>query len=269
MTAAELSAAALDAALREDTSPERAAGQKRYLKSDLTFYGLTVPEIRKVAKGWAREHPDFSHDELVELVVELWSQPVHERRSLVVELLSLYEPKLGPNDAMLVPEDAMLVSEDAVLVSEDIVLIERLLRESRTWALVDPLATAPASSLLDRHPGSDRIVERWATDADFWIRRSALLVHLLPLRRGTGDFERFGRIAEPMLDEKEFFIRKAIGWVLRDMSRTQPDLVYSWIAPRAHMASGVTIREAVKYLSPDAAATAMTAYRTGEPVDLD
>ncbi len=53
-----------------------------------------------------------------------------------------------------------------------------------------------------------------------------------------------------MLDEKEFFIRKAIGWVLRETSKHHPDEVYAWVLPRAGRASGVTLREVVKYLSP-------------------
>ncbi len=54
-----------------------------------------------------------------------------------------------------------------------------------------------------------------------------------------------------MLEEREFFIRKAIGWVLRDTSRRRPELVFDWLAPRAGRASGVTLREAVKYLTPE------------------
>jgi 3-methyladenine DNA glycosylase AlkD len=69
------------------------------------------------------------------------------------------------------------------------------------------------------------------------------------LRRGEGDFERFSGYADTMLDEREFFIRKAIGWVLRDTARKRPDLVYGWVLPRATRASGVTIREAVKPMS--------------------
>ena len=71
------------------------------------------------------------------------------------------------------------------------------------------------------------------------------------MRRGGGDFERFSRYADAMLDEKEFFIRKAIGWVLRDTGKKRPDLVYDWILPRAHRASGVTLREALKPLSDE------------------
>ena len=60
---------------------------------------------------------------------------------------------------------------------------------------------------------------------------------LVALRQGGGDFERFGRYADAMLEEREFFIRKAIGWVLRDTGRKRPELVFEWLLPRA--AAGV------------------------------
>ena len=89
-----------------------------------------------------------------------------------------------------------------------------------------------------------------------------MLALLVPLRQGGGDFDRFGRYADAMLNEREFFIRKAIGWVLRDTGRKRPDLVYEWLLPRAARASGVTIREAVKPLSP-AQRDAIYASRVG------
>ena len=101
----------------------------------------------------------------------------------------------------------------------------------------------------------------WATDDDFWIRRAALLALLIPLRQGAGDFDRFARYADALLDEREFFIRKAIGWVLRDTARKRPDLVYEWFLPRAARASGVTVREVLKPLS-DAQRAAIQAART-------
>ena len=75
-----------------------------------------------------------------------------------------------------------------------------------------------------------------------------MLALLRPLRRGEGDFERFSRYADQMLEEKEFFIRKAIGWVLRDTAKRRPEMVAAWLAPRAHRASRVTLREEVKPL---------------------
>ncbi|HEY2690168.1 MAG TPA: DNA alkylation repair protein, partial [Streptosporangiaceae bacterium] len=62
---------------------------------------------------------------------------------------------------------------------------------------------------------------------------------------------------------KEFFIRKAIGWILRDTAKLRPALVAQWLEPRAHRASGVTIREAVKPLPPDVRDQLMAAYRAG------
>jgi 3-methyladenine DNA glycosylase AlkD len=218
----------IDAALRDAGSPDRAEHEQAYLKSQLVHYGASVPSIRSVAKRVAVDHPDLGHDELVDLVGALWDKPVHERRMVVVELLEQYADRLEPSD---------------------IELLERLLRESRTWALVDGLAASVVGPLVELHGELGAVLDRWAADDDLWIRRSALLALLVPLRRGEGDFDRFARYADAMLDDDEFFIRKAIGWVLRDTARKRPDLVFAWLLPRASRASGVTIREAVKPLS--------------------
>jgi 3-methyladenine DNA glycosylase AlkD len=82
------------------------------------------------------------------------------------------------------------------------------------------------------------------------------------LRRGDGDWDRFSRYADAMLDEKEFFIRKAIGWVLRDTGRRRPEIVAAWLEPRIEHASGVTVREAVKPL-PDGVRATLLARRKG------
>jgi 3-methyladenine DNA glycosylase AlkD len=78
------------------------------------------------------------------------------------------------------------------------------------------------------------------------------MLALLPaLRRGGGDCARFSRYAHSMLGQREFFIRKAIGWVLREVSKKRPQLVRDWLRPRRARLSGVTLREAVKYLPDD------------------
>lgn len=199
-----------------------------------------MPAIRAVAKGVRKLIPDLSHDELVDVVEALWSAPVHERRMVAVELLDAYADRLVP---------------------ADMVLLERLLRESRTWALVDGLAGSVVGPLVERAPTAAAVLDRWAVDDDFWIRRSALLALLESLRRGGGDFERFGKYADAILDEKEFFIRKAIGWVLRDTARKRPDVVFEWLLPRAARASGVTLREACEPLSAEQCAAVEAARR--------
>ncbi len=138
-------------------------------------------------------------------------------------------------------------------------LVERL--DQPPWALVDGLVADIAGALVARHPELGDVLDRWAVDADFWVRRAALLALLVPLRRGNGDFERFCRYADAMLEEREFFIRKAIGWVLREVGKSSPGLVYAWLAPRRDRVSGVTLREAVKYLNPERRERLMAAYR--------
>jgi 3-methyladenine DNA glycosylase AlkD len=215
------------AGLRAAANPERAGSEKKYLKSELAHLGVSVPAIRKVASAFARDNPDLSRPEVIALVEGLWSEPVHERRMAAVELLAFYGDRLQ---------------------REDLTLVERLIRESKTWALVDGLAATVAGKLVDRFPELGATLDGWAIDDDFWVRRSALLALLEPLRAGVGDFDRLARYADEMLDEREFFIRKAIGWVLRETGKKRPDLVGGWLRPRATRASAITLREAVKYL---------------------
>jgi len=222
--------AEIDAELRARAVPARAEHEKAYLKSALEHYGVPVPQIRAVVAGVQRLHPDLDHDELVALVQALWSTPVHERRVAAALLLDLCSDRL---------------------VAKDMVLLEHLLRDARTWAIVDVLAASVVGPLVERAPDAAAVLDRWAVDEDLWIRRSALLALLLALRRGEGDFARFCRYADAMLDEKELFVRKAIGWVLRDTAKKRPTMVYEWLLPRAGRASGVTLREAVKPLSPE------------------
>jgi 3-methyladenine DNA glycosylase AlkD len=224
-----LTAAAIERRLRALGTPERAEAEKRYLKSDLVHLGATVWQIRREARAFAKEHPKLSHAELVELVEELWAKPVHERRMAATLLLEAYPELVRPSDLRL---------------------LERLVRESKTWALVDGLAGDVTGALLVRHPAAAAKLDRWAADDDFWVRRAALLAQIEPLRAGA-PFDRFGRYADAMLEEKEFFIRKAIGWVLRETGKTRGDEVFAWLAPRRERVSGVTMREAVKYLQPE------------------
>lgn len=219
--------AALEERLRAVSTPERAANEKRYLKSDLTFLGATLPQIQASVRDLLPRGAVLSHDELVRLVEMLWAPPVHERRMAAV----------------------LVVERDSGLLSPaDLPLLERLLRESRTWALVDALAANVVGAIGQAHPTTTRpLLDRWATDDDFWIRRASLLAELRPLRGGE-PMDAFLERADAMLDEKEFFIRKAIGWVLREAGKRRPAEVVAWLEPRTDRASGVTLREAIKHL---------------------
>ncbi|HEX2069322.1 MAG TPA: DNA alkylation repair protein [Actinomycetota bacterium] len=234
-------ARSIEAELKRLGSSERAAGEKQYLKSDLTFYGTTLGEMRRLAKEVSKS-AELDHDDVIALSEELWSKPVFERRMIAVVLLELHARDLHPPDLRL---------------------IERLIRESKTWALVDGLAGDVVGTMALQH-NIRRTLDRWAKDAVFWVRRSSLLAELKPLKAGA-PFEPFAKRADAMLEETEFFIRKAIGWVLREMSKKRPDEVYEWIAPRAHRASGVTMREVVRRMEPKRAERLMSANRARRP----
>ena len=223
------------------TDEVRARKQKEYLKSDLDHLGASVPEVRAVVRRFLRHHPGLGHGELVALARAMWADDIYEHRLAAVELLAARPQVLGPTD---------------------MATLESMLRQAHTWALVDPISISLVGPIVAGDQASAQGMDRWVADDDFWVRRSALLALLVPLREGRGDFERFGRYADALLDEREFFIAKAIGWVLRDTARRRPDMVFEWLEPRVARASGVTVREAVKYMS-DAQRDEINSARTG------
>ena len=127
--------------------------------------------------------------------------------------------------------------------------------------LLDGLAAQVVGGIRLASPAEAMpVLDRWATDPDFWVRRSSLLAELLAHRSGA-DLAPFLRRAEQMLDEKEFFIRKAIGWVLHEAGKRRPSEVAAWLVLRTHRSSGVTMREAVRWLPADDRDRLMDAYR--------
>ena len=238
---ADPDAVQITAELRAAGSAQRAASEQNYLKSTLEFSGTTVPATRAIVLTWRRAPPDLTGSRLTSFAAALWDGPLFECRLAAVILLT---------------------DRRALLEPRDVALVEELLRTSDTWALVDGLAADVMGSLVQRFPELLATLDRWATDDNFWIRRSAMLALLVPLRRGdTAQFERFAGYADAMLAEREFFIRKAIGWVLRETAKRQPDLVAAWLTPRASRTSGVTMREAVKSLPTDQRDALLATYR--------
>jgi 3-methyladenine DNA glycosylase AlkD len=236
----EAAALAVTEALRPLGTPERAAGSKEYLKSDLEFFGVTVPDMRRVVTSALRGYPDLDGEAVLDWAVALWREPVFERRIAAVELLQQAAARLS---------------------GEHLATVEELIRGSFTWALVDGLACNVAGAIALRDPGASwRRIDTWACDGNFWVRRSALLTLLPGIRCGKPDLTRFTRYAESMLAEKEFFIRKAIGWVLREIARRDPEFTVEWTENHIFEMSGVTFREAVRRL-PVSEAERLTSLR--------
>ena len=214
-------------ALAAVASAERAVNEKAYLKSDLRFLGADMPAIRRVAKALIARVRLADAASVRPLVVALWGAGIHELRAIAMFVLEACEPLLG---------------------ARDIPLVARLLRESRSWAYLDWISFKVAAPMLLRVPRMRRTIPRWARDDDFWMRRAALLTVLPLVKRGQAPFSAFAVLAVPMLGEREFFIRKAIGWGLREVSKVDPAVVAAFL--RAHRAdvSGLTLREGAKYL---------------------
>jgi 3-methyladenine DNA glycosylase AlkD len=208
-------------------SAKRAVGTKAYLKSELRFYGTTMPEIRRAANEFARQHPDLMHAQLRKIVDELWSTDVFELRSAGVALLSKY---------------------NELLTERDLTWLVGFVRRSKTWAHVDWLAADVIGGVVGESRTALRRLPTWARDENFWVRRTALLAQLRTLSHQAGDFPLFARLAAPMLGEREFFIRKAIGWILREVSKKRPDLTFVFLRENLGKVSGLTLSEGAKYL---------------------
>ena len=228
--------------LSRQGTAERATQEKRYLKSELEFLGVTVPSIRREALAFVRAQPELDRRDLRALAEAAWASRVHELRSVAIGILE------RRSDALTTADAAWLF---------------RLVESSDTWAHVDWLSTKVIGVLTARQRALDVKLDRWARHESFWVRRAALLSFHDAFRAGEGDFEHFARLAVPMLGEPEFFIRKAIGWVLRAASLVRPELVVAFVSRHGAALSGLTFREATRRL-PVAARRELEAQRTRE-----
>lgn len=215
---------AIRAALRAHADPTRASWQQAYMKSAMAFLGVGVPVARTIARAQAKSARITDGGVLRDAARTLWDDADYrEERYAAMALLA-------------VPP----ASADASVVS----LIEHMVRTGRWWDYTDELA----HRLADRHdldPEATRaLVVRWSTDDDMWIRRIAILSQLG--RKARVDRDLLAAVIAPNLADREFFIRKAIGWALREYSRVDPD----WVAAYAdaHDLSALSRREALKHL---------------------
>ncbi len=215
-------AATIRAGLRAAAVPSRAAGQQAYMKSAMPFLGVRVPEARSVAKRAAAGITDAASLRATALL--LWDDAEHrEERYAAMALLAL-RPLRG--DPELVPT------------------IEHMVRSGRWWDYTDELAHRLAD-LHDADPHKTAaLVRTWACDNDLWMRRIAILSQL-----GRGlrvDPQLLADTIEPNRGDPEFFVRKAIGWALREYARVEPEWVRAYVAD--HSLSPLSRREALKHL---------------------
>lgn len=194
------------------------------MKSEMAFLGVRVPEVRRLVRALVRDLGVTSPDDLVAAARELWDDATHrEERYAAAALLGL-RPLRG--DLSLVP------------------FHEHVARTGAWWDHVDEAAHRIAD-LHDTHPAETAvIVRRWSTDDLLWVRRLAIISQLG--RRDRVDLDLLAEVIEPNLPDEEFFIRKAVGWSLREVAKVHPDWVRSYVA--GHGLSPLSRREALKHL---------------------
>lgn len=193
-----------------------------YMKSTMPFRGVTRPQVRKIARALAKANP-ADLKARVEDIRELWDHAsFREERYAAQDLLAL------------APAKGRLELLD---------LHEHIARTGAWWDYTDEQAHRVAET-LNAHPSVAEAMRRWSVDESFWVRRLAIIGQLG--RRGETDRSLLAEAIEPNLEDSEFFIRKAIGWALRDFARQDPEWVRSYV--EANPLSPLSRREALKHL---------------------
>ena len=218
----------LQIAFEAQRNPARAADMSAYMRSQFAFVGLPTPLRRELARPLT--HARHDRATLLSIAHQLYSLPEREYRYAAIDLLARQHRQLMP---------------------DDIPTLIALVLQQPWWDTVDSLSGVIGDILLAQTLRGDRAVPRIEAALlapSFWERRIAML-HQLGWKQHT-DPERLWRYALHLAPEGEFFIRKAIGWALRDYARTAPEAVSAFLLAHRAQLSALTVREAGKHLPP-------------------
>ena len=226
-------ASALRPALLAQADPVRAAGQQRYMKSVMPYYGLTTPAVRAVVRDVVAAHPLPSRPDWLGAVRAVWDGATHrEERYAAIGVLQHRRYRAWAR-----------VADDELLA-----LLRHLITTGAWWDLVDDLAAHAVGDLVLADPETMKPVLRgWAREPDLWVRRTAILSQLLVRQNTDTDLLTFA--IEGSLDDPDFFARKAIGWALREYSKTDADWVRAYVETHSDVLSPLSRREALKWLN--------------------
>jgi len=216
--------------LRERADPERAAGAQAYMKSPLPSLGVRVPTVRQAVARAAREFPPASAEQLRATVLELWrSSTFREERYAAIDLTA-----------------HRLVAQDLDMLP----VYEEIIRTGAWWDFADGVSGRICNLLLAHPAEMTTVLRRWSRDPDVWVRRAAITSQL---RAGKATDRRLlAAVIEPNLADREFFIRKAIGWALRQYARTAPEWVAAFVAGHRDAMSPLSRKEALRRLAAGA-----------------
>lgn len=222
-------ALAIRSALAKQKNAKRAAQQQAYMKSAMPYYGVPMPELREICQEAFNAHPFTMAADWRRVISELWDNATHREERYAAIELAAYPPYQRFISLALLP------------------LYRKMVQEGAWWDLVDPLGQR-MGMLLAIYP--DRIkptLRAWARHDGIWLPRVAIIAQL-GFKERTDTALLFDCI-EPSLGSAEFFLRKAIGWALRDLARTNPQAVREFVAAKGTALSPLSRREAAKGLA--------------------
>lgn len=220
-------AQAIGVALRALANPVRAVPMRAYMKEQFPFLGIAAPARRAAVAALAPWKPGA--EALWANASALWALPEREFRYTAIDLLARHVKQLTLDD------------------------VPTLLQWAQTdpwWDTVDSLAGVVGDVIrlaLPHQPQAQACMDQAACHPSLWVRRVALL-HQLGWRQQT-DVRRLQTYILCRVDDPEFFIRKAMGWALRDLARTQPETVVAFVQAHRHQLSALTVREATKHMA--------------------
>ncbi|GEM47880.1 DNA alkylation repair protein [Deinococcus cellulosilyticus] len=211
----------VQAALEPLSNPGQAPAMQKYMKDRFDFLGIKRPARTEATRPLLRQ---LQPQEALPAAQHLWTLTGREYQYVAVDILAKHVKMLSP---------------------EDLSAIRALIQTHSWWDTVDLLASKVVGGLVRRHPELKAEMDRWSEDPDFWVRRTAVL-HQLSFKKET-DQERLFAFALKNAPDAEFFIRKAIGWALREHAKTSPEAVRTFVEAHRAQFSGLTIREAFKH----------------------
>jgi 3-methyladenine DNA glycosylase AlkD len=218
---------ALRAALRGAARPELAGSMQAYMKSATPYLGVRVPEMRALTRAEAKLRPFTASADLIDTVLGLWrAADYREERYAAIALLDT--------------PAARRLRDPALLET-----LRELIRTGAWWDYVDELAHRVGDLLLGWPCEIRPTLVTWSRSDDRWLRRVSIICQLGA--RDRADLELLTLAIESSIGDSDFFLRKAIGWALRDYARTDPAWVRSFAA--THELSPLSRREALKHLA--------------------
>ena len=213
-------------ALTRAADPGRAPQMQAYMKSTMPYLGVRLPETRRMARAAAAEYPPADVDDLIASATDLWrAARYREERYAATELTGL---RLAVGRIEVLP------------------LCREMIVTGAWWDHVDGVSDRIGRLLLAHRAQLEPTIRQWSTDPDRWLRRSSIISQLA-LKEDT-DVDLLAAVITVNLADREFFVRKAIGWALRQYARTDPQWVREFVTTHLDELSPLSRREAMKHL---------------------